>query len=528
MYKVMKMFAKIVFTVILFLTFASGTVLPQLTVQAATKAPSVTKSNVTLYPNYKTYQITFNHLDKSATIVYKTSNSDYAKVNKKGVVTPVAAGKATITAIVKQNSKTYSLKVFVTVKNPSITLTDKVSKLGISDSFTFKAKTYGINSKVVWSVSNTNIGTIDSKGNFSPKSYGEVIVTATVGDITAQCLVTVEPKWKSASDKKIIEQCSSAVVKVIAFTRGFPSSQSVGTGFFIDSGVLVTEYELIKDADSISVYTKMDNEDDIGYSVEAILGYDVSIDMAILRVNNLTDNAVLPLAKEVPKVGDTVYSIELSAENIGERLFGTGTIAKIGADENGNGFAQMEHPEQFLFSGGGPLLNDAGEVIGINPGFYNNWISDEDYYFLVDGLKRINTDHPISPNMHYETTVEPTIGSINGLDTEYERLFIRNAILDTGVVLPKAVRSYWIRMEQDGVMAAVVQPLNSEELYDMTICLYNESGNLIATGEVDEEYQCQFILQQLTAGDYYISIIPSVDYTGYGIVYGFEWDYITK
>lgn len=84
-------------------------------VSAASK-PAVTKKKVTLYTNSDPYTIEFKNLADKATIKYKTSNKKVVTVSKKGVVTPVGAGKASVKATVKQNGKSYKLKTVFTVK----------------------------------------------------------------------------------------------------------------------------------------------------------------------------------------------------------------------------------------------------------------------------------------------------------------------------------------------------------------------------------------------------------------------------
>lgn len=94
--------------------------------EAASKKPKLAETKKTLYikSKYKTtYNIEIKNLTSKATVTYKSSKKSVATVSKKGVVTPVKAGSATITATVKQNSKTYTLKLKVTVKAATLTLT---------------------------------------------------------------------------------------------------------------------------------------------------------------------------------------------------------------------------------------------------------------------------------------------------------------------------------------------------------------------------------------------------------------------
>ncbi|WP_409016594.1 InlB B-repeat-containing protein [Anaerostipes caccae] len=59
-------------------------------------------------------------------------------------------------------------------------------------SWTFKAKVYGINGKIKWSVSNKKIGSISKKGRFKAKKKGKVYVTARCGKYKAKICVKVK------------------------------------------------------------------------------------------------------------------------------------------------------------------------------------------------------------------------------------------------------------------------------------------------------------------------------------------------
>lgn len=184
-----------IYSLFIVLSFCAITMIEPATtikVEAATKAPVVITNKTTLYVGFKTHQIKFYNLNKNSTITYKSSNTKYAKVSNKGIVTPVAAGKATITTTVKQNNKTYSLKVAITVKNPYVSITTKKDKLLVSETFTFKAKTYGLSStKISWSVSDKKLATITSDGKLTAKKSGTVKIYARAVGKTASCTVSI-------------------------------------------------------------------------------------------------------------------------------------------------------------------------------------------------------------------------------------------------------------------------------------------------------------------------------------------------
>ena len=91
---------------------------PFLTLTTAATAPSVKEKEVTLYTDSDTYKIKYNNVADDATLKFKSSKRSVVTV-KKSKVTPKGPGKATVTIKVKQNGKSYTLKVKFTVLDAS-------------------------------------------------------------------------------------------------------------------------------------------------------------------------------------------------------------------------------------------------------------------------------------------------------------------------------------------------------------------------------------------------------------------------
>lgn len=159
--------------------------------EAAVKSPSIIETKKTLYIDYETYTIKFKNLEKKAEVYYRSSNKKIATVTAKGVVKPISKGKAAIFATVKQNRKTYRFKMSLTVENPAVDLTKTTDYINIGDSFSFKAKTIGMDNNVEWSVSDKSIASISENGKLTALTKGKVTVYAQAGDITAKCLLKI-------------------------------------------------------------------------------------------------------------------------------------------------------------------------------------------------------------------------------------------------------------------------------------------------------------------------------------------------
>lgn len=159
--------------------------------EASVKAPSVKDSKKTLYVGYEDYTIKLNYVDDDSVINFKSSKSKVASVTSDGVVSPIEKGNAVITVTIKQNGKTYELKVKVTVKNPSISLTKKTNYLNVGDTYPLKAKVEGMDEDVNWSISNTSLATISSTGIVKALATGSVTVSAKAGEKTTICKIII-------------------------------------------------------------------------------------------------------------------------------------------------------------------------------------------------------------------------------------------------------------------------------------------------------------------------------------------------
>ena len=141
------------------------------------------------------------------------------------------------------------------------------------------------------------------------------------------------------------------------------SAAASGSGFILsEDGYIVTNYHVVKDADTIKVTTY----DDTAYDAK-LVGYDETNDIAVLKVDATGLKPVTIGDSDQLSVGDDVVAI---GNPLGELTFSltSGTVSaldrKVTIQNNAMNLIQTDCA---INSGnsGGALFNDKGEVIGI-------------------------------------------------------------------------------------------------------------------------------------------------------------------
>ena len=149
-------------------------------------------------------------------------------------------------------------------------------------------------------------------------------------------------------------------------------AQSLGSGFVIhEDGFVVTNAHVVADADEIQVLMKDEKEP----FVARLVGLDTLTDLAILKIETKRALPVLPLADSGDvRVGDVAvaignpyglqHSLTVGVISAKGRRISRSSI-KAGQEDYLQTSAQINPGNS-----GGPLLNLAGEVMGINTAIY--------------------------------------------------------------------------------------------------------------------------------------------------------------
>jgi putative serine protease PepD len=149
---------------------------------------------------------------------------------------------------------------------------------------------------------------------------------------------------------------------------GAQATRTLGSGFVIDkSGHVVTNYHVIEGASKVEVSFSGNDE-----MPATVVGADASTDIAVLRIKGAQGRALTPLDlgdSDAIKVGDGVVAI---GNPFGlERTVTAGIVSALQREITApNGFAidEVIQTDAAINHGnsGGPLLNAAGAVIGVN------------------------------------------------------------------------------------------------------------------------------------------------------------------
>lgn len=495
----------------------SMAVFPEATAEASVSAPSLKAASKTLYVRYNTYKIQLQNISKKSSVTYKSSNAKVASVSSKGIVKPLKAGSAAITATVKQSGKTYSLKVSIKVKNPSVNLTKSTKSLDVTESFQFKADTEGMDDSVVWSVSNTSVASIDQTGKVTGLANGSVTVYAKAGGKTTSCNVKVNRKLLTST--KIDSLCKPSIVEIEVDN---PDGGGLGSGFFIGDGKIVTNYHVIDGANKITI-TTYDNKK---YDVNTIIGYNASIDLAILKVDT-TDYKSLPICKKVAG-GEEIFALGSPMGLTGSITSGiVSTASRVMDDVD---YIQIDAAISDGNSGG-PLVNSYGEVIGVNT-LHSEDMDAQNINFAVNikELDNISENHPISVSDYYKgylkanfTAEDPTVSQY--IDTCQEITSDKGAV---GTI--KASENgdcYYLKINEACTIFSILKSESLEDMKNTCFVLYKYDGTYIDEGTeyTDDNEILQYIYTPLDAGEYVFFITTVKDYSGHDMNYVLSFDY---
>lgn len=450
MYSTKKFIFRVFLTVMLALGIVTvSDITTSVTVEAATRAtPSLKESKTTLYAGYKDYSIKFNNLLKNAVVTYKSSNAKIASVSAKGVVKPVAEGSATITASVKQNKKTYSLKLSVTVNTPYIEFTQTSIYLNVGEAATFKAKAYGTDEKIQWTVSDIDVASITTKsGRVTALTSGYVTVYADAGDVSAKYDMCIGNNRIGTFSRELTIYDNYTIwisVPDIADDEGITwgtAAEGIVTcewgGQFVDGKASLTIKPLAPGIDTVYVYsektsdmlvinvTVVDKPDRAKLTAEEVYSKCSPCTVEITVTDDTGDMALGSGFFIAEGMIVTNYHVIDGAEKIAvknneDKEYPITTIigynedldlAVLGTDMKNDILTISQDPVS-----GGQSIYTLGSPLGLSDTFSDGMVSNASR--IIEGVDYIQIDAPISPGNSGGPLVN-SYGEVIGINTMY-------------------------------------------------------------------------------------------------------------
>ncbi|MBR4788921.1 MAG: Ig-like domain-containing protein [Bacteroidales bacterium] len=163
-----------------------------------TSSISLDPESATLYVGGESLSVKATVLPEDADnkeVVWESSDKAVVTVDAAGNVSPVSRGQASVMATVKGTNISATCKITVTYKEvESVDVTPATMNLYIGDKGTLTATVlpeYAVNNTVTWSSADETIATVSQTGEVTAIALGTVEISATAGQKTGKCKVSV-------------------------------------------------------------------------------------------------------------------------------------------------------------------------------------------------------------------------------------------------------------------------------------------------------------------------------------------------
>jgi len=141
---------------------------------------------------------------------------------------------------------------------------------------------------------------------------------------------------------------------------------AAGSGFAISAdGYVVTNDHVVRNASKVTVIL------DDGDEYEAtVIGTDERTDLAVVKIDGVTDMPFVSFADESPRVGDWVIAVG-NPFGFGGSVT-AGIVSALGRDVRGSAYGDFLQIDAAINTGnsGGPAFNLEGKVVGVNSEIY--------------------------------------------------------------------------------------------------------------------------------------------------------------
>ncbi len=198
---------------------------------------------------------------------------------------------------------------------------------------------------------------------------------------------------------KVYEIAKNSVGEVLTYKKS-GVELSLGSCFVYSAdGKIVTNYHVIEDAYSAKITINNNN-----YTVQSVLAYDKDLDLAVLQIS-ATDLIPLKVCAETHAVGKQVYAFGSSRGMTA--TFSQGIITY--ADRVVDDVHCVQHDAAISGgNSGGPLINQYGEIIGVNSWTLTN-SQNLNFAVSVAELDHLTYGTPLTMSQFYEKECNPFV-----------------------------------------------------------------------------------------------------------------------
>ena len=182
-----------------------------------------------------------------------------------------------------------------------------------------------------------------------------------VGEATED--TTYVAQWERAvpTAEEVYQSLAVSMVEIRTYDA-YGDPIGLGSGFFIDTnGKLLTNFHVMEGASTAEIYL-YDEENARTYHATEIEGYDKDIDLCVVQTDVRNTTPVTLFTGNV-KTGETIYTLGSSKGLTG--TFSDGIVSKASRLSDGVECIQITAPIS-PGNSGGPLVNEYGEVLGVN------------------------------------------------------------------------------------------------------------------------------------------------------------------
>ena len=346
--------------------------------------------------------------------------------------------------------------------------------------------------------------------------------------VSGDAVYTAEWKAVELRSEEVFSKISPAVVEIRA-DEANGIYYSLGSGFFIDDqGTLVTNYHVIDG----TVSGQVSLADGQVCGIKAVLGYDPSLDIAVLQAD-ISGNPYLSLAENGVITGETIYALG-SSEGL-TSTFSAGNVSSASRVIDDVSFIQITAPISHGNSGG-PLVNVFGEVVGINAMAY---VEGQNLNFAIDIRELGKIDRSLELSLEevcgiqYPNGFSGEEGSsgegfydvADYVEEESNDVFLRADRLENGMVTagelsnPSDLDWFFLTLDEPCDVSFLVAPSYIEDM-DYLLCgivRLTEDGDTDVFDSLQPDSEDDFVFMSGTVhfdapGDYFLVLLIDESY----------------